>query len=123
MQNLTKGEEELMQYFWDYGPLKVSEMIAKMPNPKPAMTTVSTLVRILEDKGIVNHKKEGRAYRYYPILSREEYRKKSLGSLVKKYFSNNPLSLVSHLVEEKAIDAEHLEHLLSEIQKEEDGNH
>ena len=106
-----------MQHFWDFGPLKTSELVQKYPEPRPALTTVSTIVRILEDKGMVGHKKEGRGYRYFPLLSREEYRQSSLKDLVKKYFGGNSMALVSHLVEEEEVPTEELEALLKEIKK------
>jgi predicted transcriptional regulator len=117
MKKLTKAEEELMQHFWDYGPLKTSELVQKYPEPRPALTTVSTIVRILEEKGMVNHKKEGRGYRYFPLLSREEYRQSSLKELVQKYFGGSSMALVSHLVEKEEVPAEELEELLAQIKK------
>lgn len=117
MKKLTKAEEEVMQHFWDYGPLKTSELVQKYVDPKPALTTVSTIVRILEEKGMVDHKKEGRGYRYFPLLSREAYRQYSLKELIKKYFGGNSLALVSHLVEKEEVPKEELEELLELIKK------
>ncbi len=121
MIKLTKSEEEIMQFFWDYGPSKVSEIVERMPEPKPAMTTVSTIVRILENKKVLGHSKEGRGYRYHAILSKEQYRSTSLRNLMTKYFNGKPEALVSHLVDEEIIDAEELEDLLSQIKNQNDG--
>ncbi len=117
MKKLTKAEEEVMQHFWDFGPLKTSELLQKYPEPRPALTTVSTIVRILEEKGMVHHKKEGRGYRYFPLLSREEYRQTSLKDLVTKYFGGDSMVLVSHLVEEEKVPVEELEELLEQIKR------
>lgn len=118
---LTKSEEEIMQFFWDYGPSKVSEIQDRMPEPKPALTTISTIVRILEGKRVLGHTKEGRGYRYHALLTREKYRSTSLKSLLSRYFNGKPEALVSHLVNEEILDTERLEELLDQIKNQEDG--
>lgn len=120
--HLTKGEEEIMQYFWGHGALKVSEIVDKMPDPKPAITTVSTLVRILEDKGVLAHKKEGRGYRYYPLLKKSEYSRNFLRRFIGRFYGGDSISLVSHLVEDEEVDVAELYNLISKIQ-ESNGNH
>ena len=68
MKSLTKAEEEVMQVLWEQGPSFVREVIPALSNPKAAYNTVSTIVRILEQKGFVGHKAFGKAHQYYPLI-------------------------------------------------------
>ena len=68
MNKLTNAEEEIMQMFWEEGPSLVSALIDKMPEPKPPHSTISSIVRILEKKGFLNHKAYGRTFEYFPLI-------------------------------------------------------
>ena len=78
MEKLTPREEELMRCFWTRGPLFVRELVALWPEPKPHFNTLSTMVRGLEAKGYVGHKAYGGTYQYYPLVSEEEFSRKTL---------------------------------------------
>ena len=78
MKQLTKAEEDVMQVLWALEDAKVADIIEQLPEPKPAYNTVSTVVRILETKGFVDHRAEGKGYRYFPLLSKSEYSHQSL---------------------------------------------
>ena len=80
MEKLTRREEELMQLFWQHGPLFVREMVEMMPDPKPHFNTLSTMVRTLETKGYVAHKAFGGTYQYYPTVSEEQFSRRTLRS-------------------------------------------
>ena len=86
MEKLTPREEELMRCFWTRGPLFVRELVALWPEPKPHFNTLSTMVRGLEAKGYVGHKAYGGTYQYYPLVSEEEFSRKTLKGVVSKYF-------------------------------------
>ena len=72
-QELTKAELEIMQVIWQKEKVLVHDVLAELPEPKPAYNTVSTIVRILENKGFVSHKAYGRTYEYFPIVAKEDY--------------------------------------------------
>jgi len=101
---LTRAEEELMQIIWDLGPCMVSqirEILAQQANgKKPPHSTISTIVRILEEKGYLTHKAYGKTYEYRPLITRKEYSKNSLKRLVNNYFDGSMERLVSFMVKE-----------------------
>ena len=108
MEKLTPREEELMRCFWTRGPLFVRELVALWPEPKPHFNTLSTMVRGLEAKGYVGHKAYGGTYQYYPLVSEEEFSRKTLKGVVSKYFDNSYLGVVSSLVREEKISVDDL---------------
>jgi BlaI family transcriptional regulator, penicillinase repressor len=87
--SLTNSEEELMLKLWELDNASVKELLVFYTDPKPAYNTVSTIIRILEKKGIVKHKKKGRGYRYEPVLSKQAYRKQLLKHLTINYYNND----------------------------------
>lgn len=120
MKGLTKAEEELMQFFWTHGPSTVSEIIGKMNDPKPPHSTISSIARILEKKGFLNHKAYGRTYLYLPTVDKKSYSKFSVKNLVRNYFEGSMNELVSFLIEEKDLSLSDLNLLLKEQEKEND---
>lgn len=114
---LTAKEEEIMQIFWQHGPLFVKEILDYMPEPKPHINTVSTVVRVLEGKGYVDHEKQGGSYKYHALLLKDNYRKTTLREMLKNYFDNSFKSIVSALVEEEQLDAEELKEVMEIIEK------
>ncbi|PQJ79335.1 BlaI/MecI/CopY family transcriptional regulator [Polaribacter porphyrae] len=116
-KQLTKAEEQIMQVLWMLKVASVKEVIEKLPEPKPAYNTVSTIIRILETKEFVAHKPEGRGYVYYPIVDKETYSNQSLHKLMNGYFNGSFKSLVSFFVKENNMDINELESILKEIDK------
>ena len=116
MKKLTKKEQEIMELYWDKGPMFVRELLECYDEPKPALTTLSTMVRILEQKGFMGHKSFGTAHQYYPLLTREEYQKRSLTSVISDYFENSYLKAVSALVKEDKITVEELKDLIAQME-------
>ena len=96
MKELTKAEEQVMQVLWDLKQGFVKDLIPHFPDPKPAYNTVSTIIRILEKKGVVSYKSYGKSHQYYPTISREEYRSEQFSSLMKNYFNNSMKQVLSH---------------------------
>jgi BlaI family transcriptional regulator, penicillinase repressor len=117
MQKLTKAEEEIMMFIWELDRCTVSQVIDLLPEPKPPHSSVSSIVRILEKKGFVDHKAYGRTYEYFPIVSKEEYSKKSLLTLLNNYFEGSAKSLVSMLVKEEKVDKDELIKILKSGKK------
>jgi predicted transcriptional regulator len=111
MKELTKLEEEIMQVIWQVGKGFANDIMAAIPEPKPAYNTALTIVRILEKKGFVAHETFGKAHRYYPLISKEEYSKKILSGVVKNYFNNSFRNLVSAFADGKNLTLKDLEEL------------
>lgn len=118
MKELTRAEEQVMQILWKLDKAFVKEIIAQLPGPKPAYNTVSTIVRILEKKGIVSHAVFGKSHRYYPLISREEYTRAHLKNFIKNYFSNSFEKMVSFFAREKDIDIREMEDIMRIMQEE-----
>jgi predicted transcriptional regulator len=117
MKNLTKREEELMKLFWEKGALFVKEIIDLLDEPKPHFNTISTIVRGLEAKGYVAHEAFGNTYRYHAAVSENEYGKRTLGSVVNRYFGSSYLNAVSSLVKEEKISVDELKELIELVEK------
>ncbi len=117
MSELTKVEEQIMQIIWQMNGGFVKDFIEQLPAPKPPYNTISSVVRILEKKGFLDHKAYGRTHEYFPIISENEYRKFITSSLLKKYFSGSPRQLVSFFAKEEKIDANELSEIIEEIEK------
>jgi len=112
MKKLTDKEEEIMTFFWNNGPLYVRQIIDMMEKPRPHFNTVSTFVRMLEQKGFLYHEKTGNSYIYKPVVSREEYSSSALSSVVDKYFGSSVLNAASTLVREKHLSDSEIAELI-----------
>lgn len=117
MKDLTPKEEEVMRYFWDEGALFVRQLVEKYPEPKPHFNTLSTYVRMLEEKGFLSHESFGTTYRYFAVINEEEYKNRTLRNVVKKYFDNSYLSVVSSLIKEQDISVDEIRKLVDEVEK------
>ena len=117
MKSLTKAEEEIMKYIWQLGRCTVSNIIDEMGTPKPPHSSISSIVRILERKGFIDHKAYGRTYEYFPLISKEDYSTRSLLSLLKEYFDGSTPQLVSFLVEQEETSVEELQELIKKLKK------
>ncbi len=118
MRTLTPREEEIMDRYWDKGPMHIRQLQELYDDPKPHVNTLSTLVHILEDKGFLAHEAiTPRCYRYYPKLSRDDYRRGSLGNVVNKFFNKSYLGVVSALVKEEKISVDDLRELIKKVEE------
>lgn len=126
-KRLTKAEEEIMQILWDLKEAFVNDIIEKLPEPKPAYNTVSTIVRILEKKEFVSYKAFGKTHQYYPLMSKKDYADKYLSHFLNNYFSNSYQSLVSFLTKQEKLDIKDMEAIRAmmetEIDKQKGGTH
>lgn len=115
IKELTKAEDQVMQLLWKLEKAFVKDIIEKMPEPKPAYNTVSTIIRILETKGFVNHKAYGKTHEYFPAVTKEKYTKFYLNNLIKGYFNGSFQNLVSFFAKENKLDTQDIEKLLEEM--------
>jgi predicted transcriptional regulator len=111
MKELTRAEEQIMQVLWKLGKGFVKDIIDELPEPKPAYNTVSTIVRILEKKGFVSHNAYGKTHEYFPLTSKDEYKKSYLRSFIKRYFGNSFQEMVSFFASDRDIGLEELEEI------------
>jgi predicted transcriptional regulator len=118
MKELTKAEEQVMQVLWKLGKAFVKDIIEKLPEPKPAYNTVSTIVRILEKKGFVSHRAYGKTHEYYPAVSKDDYKEKFLKSFLKRYFGNSFQEMVSFFAGDHDISLRELEEIQKLLQAE-----
>lgn len=116
MEKLTSKEEEVLEIFWKKGPQYVREIVEMYDDPKPHFNTISTIVRTLEEKGYVSHEQQGKSYKYFAVVAEEDMGKKSLSSIVGKYFKNSYLRVVSSFVEDGNIPVDDLRRLLDEVE-------
>jgi len=117
MRELTKAEEQVMLILWEMKEGLVKDVIDKMETPKPAYNTVSTVIRVLEGKGFVDHKAIGNTHIYFPVITEEQYKHFAFDKVMNNYFENNYQSLVSFLVKEKNMDMEELDELIALAEK------
>jgi len=122
MKKLTKAEEEIMQIIWKLGRCTVSDirqyMEVELQQAKPPHSTVSTVVRTLEEKGILAHKAYGRTYEYFPTMTKQDYSRQTLKKFVSDYFDGSMKRLVSFMVEEQNLSLNELSDLLDKLEEE-----
>jgi predicted transcriptional regulator len=116
-QELTPAELEIMQILWDRESAFVNDILAELLDPKPAYNTVSTIVRILEQKGYLAHKAYGRSHEYYPIIDRESYTKDFMVNVLNNFFGGSASRMVSFLSSNESISLEETDEILKLLQK------
>ncbi len=119
MKKLTRKEEEVMKIFWKLEKAFVKDIVEEYDDPKPHYNTISSLVRLLQDKGIIGYKQYGNTYLYFPLISKEEYRKSFMKQVVSDYFDNSYKSAVAFFVKEKGLSPAELEELIKLIKEQE----
>ena len=120
MNRLTKKEEQIMLIIWKLDRAMVKDIIGELPAPAPHVNTVSSMVRLLEEKGFLSHKAYGNTYEYYPIISKEEYRNQFMNLVVRDYFSNSYKSVISSFAKSENISIEELKEIITAIENEGD---
>lgn len=116
MQKLTNKEEEIMHILWKLERAFVKDVMAAITDDQPHYNTLSTIIRNLEDKGFVGHQAFGNTHQYYPIVQKEDYRKKFMSSAIETYFNSSYKNMVSHFAKEEKISAEELREILAMIE-------
>lgn len=115
VKELTRAEEQLMQVLWKMGKAFVKEIIEQLPDPKPIYSTVSTIIRVLEAKGFVAYEAFGRTHRYYPLLSKEQYKKQEAEKLLTNYFDNSVQDMLTFFIKEENLKVHDVEEIVRMI--------
>ena len=117
IRDLTRAEEDVMQIMWRLRKAFIKEILEKFDEPKPAYSTVSTIIRILQDKGFVNYRVYGRTYQYFPVISKDDYRKAQMSNFVRNYFSNSYQKMVSFFAREDSISVKDMEEIMEMMKR------
>ncbi len=117
MKELTKAEEQVMQFLWKLEKAFVKDIIEEMPVPKPAYNTVSTIIRILEKKGFVGHNAYGKTHEYFPLISRKEYTRSFMKNFMRNYFSGSFQEMVSFFAKEDNMSLSELDELMEDVKR------
>lgn len=118
MKELTKAEEQIMQILWELEKGFVKDIVERFPDPKPAYNTVSTIVRILEQKGFVDHTAYGKTHEYFPLLPKNEYTRRFLKNFMRNYFSGSFREMVSFFAKEDNLSVAELDELMRQVREE-----
>lgn len=117
MKELTKAEEQIMQLLWKKEKAFVKDLVEKMPDPKPAYNTVSTIIRILERKGFVGHNAYGKTHEYFPLISRREYTRSFMKNFMRNYFSGSFQEMVSFFAKEDNMSLADFDELMEDVKR------
>jgi len=120
LRELTKAEEEIMRVLWKLQKGFVKDVLAELPEPKPAYNTVSTIIRILEKKELVGYTAYGKTHEYYPLISEEQYRRFQTEQLMANYFDNSLKKLVSFFVQDKNISLSEADDIIKLLNQKKD---
>ena len=115
MIKLAKREEQIMQAFWDLEKAFIKEIIPQLPDPKPHYNSVATMVKILEEKGFLGHDTVGNVFRYFPVVSRDDYQKHAMKDIVSKYFDNSYPRMLAFFAKEQNLTEAELNEILQII--------
>lgn len=115
MKKLAKREEQIMQAFWDLEKAFIKEIIPHLPDPKPHYNSVATIVKILEEKGFLDHEAVGNLYRYFPLVTREDYQKHAMKDIVSQYFDNSYPRMLAFFAKEQNLSETELNEIIQMI--------
>ncbi len=117
MQKLTNKEEEVMHILWKLEKAFVKDVLNEITEDKPHYNTLSTIIRNLEEKGFVSYNAYGKTHQYYPIITKEAYRKRFMNIAIDHYFNNSYKNMVSFFAKEEKISVEELKEIIALIEK------
>lgn len=115
--SLSKSEEELMQILWKKETAMMKDLLEAYPEPKPANTTIATLLKRIQDKGFIDYKQVGRSREYFPLVEKKRYFSKQVNGIIKKFFNNSASQFASFFTEETNLTKKELEELKTIIDK------
>tara|TARA_B100001250_G_C19172224_1_gene517190 strand:+ start:54 stop:419 length:366 start_codon:yes stop_codon:yes gene_type:complete len=121
MEKLTKAEEPIMQQLWKLKKAFVKDVIRELPEPKPPYNTVSSIIRILETKGMIGHKAYGKTHEYFPAVTRLEYSKFLMSSMVKEYFDGSFSQVMSYMIKSDELSDDEIKELKKMINDKDNG--
>lgn len=122
MKTLTKAEEQVMQILWDLKEDIVKNVVESFDEPRPAYTTVATVLKVLEKKGFASHKKIGNTHLFYPTVSKKEYTRFQLSSLLKNYFNGSFPKMATFFAKENNLSIDELEEIIKTAEQELNNN-
>lgn len=114
---LTKAEEQIMKYLWKLEKAYLKNILNQFPEPKPASTTIATLLKRMIDKQFVGYNQHGSNREYYPLISKEKYTKGFMNGFIKNYFSNSYKNMVSFFSKHENLSTKEIEEIISILQK------
>ncbi|MEO8934149.1 MAG: BlaI/MecI/CopY family transcriptional regulator [Xanthomarina sp.] len=117
MQKLTNKEEEIMHILWRLEKAFVKDVLAEIEIEKPHYNTLSTIIRNLEEKQYVSYKAYGKTHEYFPIISKEQYKKKFINTAIDNYFNSSYKNVVSFFAKEEKISVAELKEIIALIEK------
>lgn len=117
MTTLTKAEERIMKILWKIEKGFIKDILEHFPKPKPPYNTISTIIRVLVKKEIVSYKSYGGSHQYYPLITKEEYKKIQMGKLVNEYFNNSFKQVVNFFSESKKLDVNEVDEVMQMLEK------
>jgi BlaI family transcriptional regulator, penicillinase repressor len=115
---LSKAEEQLMELIWKREKVFMKELIENYPEPKPATTTIATLLKRMQDKGFVGYETFGNSRQYYPLVKKTDYFSKQVKGMIKNYFSNSPMQFASFFTTATNLTTSELEDLRKIVDQE-----
>ena len=116
IKKLAAKEEEVMTLFWQHGDMFIRDLLNYYEDPKPHYNTIATQVKFLEEKKFLGRRPMGNTNQYYALISEKEYKGSALSTVISQYFNNSYTSVVSHFIEEEAMDLDELKELINQIE-------
>ena len=117
IKKLAAKEEEVMTLFWQHGDMFIRDLLNYYEDPKPHYNTVATQVKFLEEKKFLGRRPMGNTNQYYALINEKEYKGSALSTVISQYFNNSYTSVVSHFIEEEAMDLDELKELIELIER------
>ncbi len=117
-RELTRGEMEIMQALWKKERAFVNDIVAMMDDPKPAYTTVSTIIRILVKKGFVSYKSYGKTHEYYPLITKDEYSFLEMKRMKARFFSDSFSDMVSFFAKKERLSDDEIDDIIKLLKEE-----
>ncbi len=116
MHKLTNKEEEIMHIIWTLEKAFVKDVMAEITEDQPHYNTLSTIIRNLEDKGYVGYHAFGKTHQYFPLVSKEIYKKRFMSTAIENYFNNSYKNVVSFFAKEEKISIDELKEIIKLIE-------
>ena len=114
---LSKAEEELMNYLWEAKTAFMKDLIAAYSDPKPATTTIATMLKRMTNKGVISYTTIGKSRKYYPLIEKKKYFSNHLTNLINKFFNGSTTQFASFFTEEANLSESELEDLKEVIEQ------
>lgn len=117
MKELTKAEEQVMQYIWKLEKAFLKDIVEQFPEPKPAYTTISTVIRVLVKKGFIDYNTYSKVHEYYPTISKGDYFKKHFKGIVNNFFNGSVSNFASFFTEDEDLSMSELEQIKKMVEQ------